>query len=104
MKLISFTDAVHTLGNNLILCNAIYENDPSILDNCRFDWEDEDGNIRDIYQWYITDCNRYDVNYLEERFHLLFSYSDMLECYILCVDHWGTPWTGVMIEDYSEDC
>ena len=104
MKTISYSDAVKRFNNSLILCNSIVDNDSSILENCRFDWEDEEGNLIDIYQWYITDCTTEDVRYLEDWYGLLFSYSNMLDCWILCVDHWGTPWRGVMIEDKSPIC
>jgi hypothetical protein len=98
---ISYSEAVKRFNNSLILCNNIAEIDPSIFDNIRFSLDDEDGNPRDIYQYYLTDCSRYDVEYLSEWFGLLFTYSDMLDCFVLCVDHFGTSWRGVMIEDRS---
>lgn len=102
MKTISYSDAVKRFNNNLILCNNIPEFDLTIYDNMRFSLYDEDDNARDIYQWYITDCTNTDVEFLEKWYGLLFTYSEMLDAYILCVDHWGTPWNGVMIEDRSE--
>lgn len=104
MRLISYSDAIKRFGNSYILSNSLIDNDSTILENCRFDWEDGDGNLRDIYQWFITDCSGEDVRFLEDWFGLLFSYSEMLDCYILCVDHCGTPWRGVMIEDNSPKC
>ena len=99
---ISYADAVKRFNNSLILCNNISELDTTIWDNCRFAlWEDEDGDMKDIYQWYLTDCTAEDVEYLEKWYDLLFTYSEMLDCFVLCVDHWGTSWTGVMIEDKS---
>lgn len=80
---------------NMVLCNNIGEIDPSIWENIRFNMEDEEGNTTDIYQYFITDCSELDVEYLEKTFGLLFSYSDKLDCYILCVDNFGTPWKGV---------
>ena len=100
-NLISFADAVKRFNNSLILCNNIAELDSTLWDNMRFSLEDEDGNYREIMQYFITDCTSEDVRYLEQWFGLLFTFSDMLDCYILCVDHWGTSWTGVMIEDNS---
>lgn len=81
--------------NSYILCNNIAEIDESIWENARFDWEDEDGNTRDIFQYFITDCSESDVEYLEKNFDLLFTYSDKLDCFILCVDHCGTGWDYV---------
>ncbi len=110
--------AAHWLHNSLILCNDIVNIDQSVFDNLRFpfwQYEDEDGNIYDnesdydgdgelyeketeIYQWFLTDCSESDVEYLEEHFGLLFTYSDMLDLYVLCVDHFGTMWKGVRVE------
>lgn len=91
--------AAHWLHNSLVLCNNIVEVDESVNYNARFAWseEDEDGNEHEteIFQWFITDCTESDVEYLEQHFGLLFTYSDLLECYILCVDHWGTSWDYV---------
>lgn len=94
----TYREAVHWLHNSIVLCNNIPEIDESIWDNIRFDLYDEDDNMVDIYQWYITDCNKSDVEYLEKHFGLLFTYSDKLDCYILCVDHWGTSWDYVTCE------
>ena len=49
----------------------------------------------EIYQWYITDCSKWDMEYLRDTFGLLFTYSDMLDCYILRVTHFGTGWDYV---------
>lgn len=75
---------------NKVMCNELPSIDPSIYDNFRFASEDENGNMIDIYQWFITDCNESDVEWLEKSFGLLFSYSELLDCYILCVNHFGT--------------
>ena len=105
--------AVNWLNNNFILCNEIQNLDPSIFDNAHFGffyYTDEDGNqyesesdyegeeelnenSRDIFQYYLTDCSESDVEFLEETFPgLLFTYSDLLGLYVLCVDHYGTNW------------
>ena len=82
--------AVEWCNNSYVMCNRIPEIDGSIYDNMRFSLEDEE-----IYQWFITDCCDSDVNYLEETFGLLFTYSELLDCYVLCVNHWGTAWDYV---------
>ena len=101
----TYKEAVNWLHNSIVLCNNIPEVDESIWDNMRFDLYDEDDNMVDIYQWYITDCNESDVEYLEKHFGLLFTYSDKLDCYILCVDHYGTSWDHVACEvlTYGKD-
>lgn len=105
--------AVNWLNNNFILCNEIQNLDQSIFDNARFGffyYTDKDGNqyesesdyegeeelnenSREIFQYYLTDCRESDVEFLEETFPgLLFTYSDLLGLYVLCVDHYGTNW------------
>lgn len=83
---------------NLVLCNSIADADPQIYDNRRFDLTDSDGNERDIFQWFITDCDLDEVEFLENAFNLLFAYSELLDCWILCVDQFGTSWEGIEIE------
>ena len=88
----TYSEAVNWLHNNFIICNSIEEIDPSIYEYFRFDLEDEEGNCKEIFQWFISDCSKSDVEYLEKNFNLLFTYSELLDKYILCVDHWGTAW------------
>lgn len=102
----SYKIATHWLHNNLILCNTIAEIDQSIWDNCRFDMFNEHDEPIDIYQYYLTDCSESDVEYLEEHFGLLFTYSDELGLYVLCVNHWGTSWDYVDVDtdlEYAAD-
>lgn len=96
----NFRTAVNWLNNNLILCNNLPEVDESIFDNMRFDYyNEEDDEYIDIYQWFITDCNETDVEFLEQHFSgIYFAYSEKLDCFILCVDHFGTAWDGVYCE------
>ena len=97
MRTISFDQAVKRFSNSFVLCNNVPEIDPSIWENVYFDFED----AGEIMQYYITDCSAEDVKYLSSWFGLLFAYSEILDCFVLCVDHWGTGWDGVMIEDKS---
>ena len=100
----TYSEAVHWLHNSLVLCNNIPEVDISIYENMRFSDYDEDTNsYTEIFQWYITNCNTSDVEYLEKHFGLLFTYSDKLDCYILCVDHYGTSWDYVPCEVLTYD-
>ena len=100
-NLISFADAVKRFNNSLILCNNIAELDSSIWENAEFSLYDDNDDPIDIFQYYLTDCSSVDVKYLSEWYGLKFTYSNMLDCYVLCVDHFGTGWSGVMIEDNS---
>lgn len=91
--------ATHWLHNHLILCNEIAELDESVYENLngldvKFD-DDGDETIEEIYQWFLTDCNEDDVQWLQEHFGLLFTYSEKLDLYVLCVTHYGTSWDYV---------
>lgn len=88
---------------SLILCNNIPEFDPSVWDNMRWDYyDDEQDEYTEIYQWYITDLSDWAVQWMEKTFDLHYTYSEVLDCYILCVTHWGTAWSGVPCEVFSE--
>jgi hypothetical protein len=102
-KFTTYRIATHWCHNSYILCNNITEIDPTIYDNAEFDWTDEDGNAREFFQYYITDASQSDVEWLTKTFDLLFTYSDKLDCYILCVDHCGTGWDYVSCEVKSDD-
>ena len=83
-------------GTSLILCNNIAKIDDSIYDNMEFNYFNENDEPIDIYQWYLTDDNADDVEWKKETFpELLYTYSDLLDCYVLCVNHFGTLWSGV---------
>lgn len=95
----TYNEAVNWLGNSYVLCNNITEVDQSIWDNARFStYDEESDSYKEIFQYYITDASASDVEYLEKHFGLLFTYSDMLDCFILCVDHFGTSWKYVHCE------
>lgn len=92
--------AVHWLKSAFILCNEIAENDESVIENIEYpEWtnEYEDGrNGTEIFQWFLTDMSYEDKEWMQKNFpDLIFSYSDKLDLWILCVDHFGTMWKGV---------
>lgn len=100
----TYATAVNWCHNDFVLCNKIPEIDNTVYDNARFSWEDEDGDFIEVYQWFITSCSTHDVEYLEEQFpSLLFTYSELLEAYILCVTHWGTGWDYVSAPTYLKN-
>lgn len=95
----TYRTAVDWLDMNRVLCNNIQEVDPSVFDNMRFDYYDEDEDeYMEIYQWYLTSLSLGGVEFLEKHFGLHFTYSDLLDVFVLCVPHWGTPWEGVYWE------
>ena len=99
----SYNIATHWIDGGLVLCNNIAEIDPTIWDNCRFSLYDEEENQVEIFQYFLTSWSESDVEYLEKTFGLLFTYSDKLDSFILCVDHWGTMWESVPCEVLDED-
>ena len=98
----TYSEAVHWLHNNFILQNNICEIDEEVYYNMRFEYYDEeDDSYIDVFQWYLTDCDKSDVEYLEKHFGLLFTYSPLLDNYILCVNHLGTSWNYVSCPVYG---
>lgn len=100
----TYKEAVHWLSNDLIMQNDICEIDNQVYDYMRFSTYDEDNETyTDIFQWFITNCSEDDVEYLERHFGLLFTYSPLLDKYILCVDHLGTSWDYVACPVYGTE-
>lgn len=117
--------ATHWLHRDLVMCNNLPEVDPSIFDNARFSlfyYEDEEGNIyedpseydgepeelyekyEEIFQYFITNFSLDEVEWMEEHFSgIRFTYSDLLDCFILCVTHFGTSWDYVYCDAYFEN-
>ena len=99
----NYKDAVNWLHNDFILCNDIVNIDDSIYENQRFESYDEETETdMGIFQYYLTSASESDIEYLEKRFGLLFSYSDKLDLYVLCVNHYGTAWDYVDCQDAEE--
>ena len=94
----TYTKAVKYLHNSLILCNEITSLEDDFLD-LRFDLDDDDT----IYQFFLTDCSEDDVNFLEKAFNLKFAYSNKLDLFVLCVDHFGTSWDYVPCDCMDDD-
>lgn len=100
-----------------VLCNNITEVDEFLFDNLEcgdlFTYEDEDGNEInyneyvekmengetvyenqvEIFQYFIVDNNA--LYYLKEANEIVF-YSQVLDCYVWGVTHWGTSWDYVL--------
>lgn len=87
----TYATAVNWLNNSRILCNDICRIDETFWENCRFELEEGD----EIFQFFLTNCSQSDVEFLEQHFGLLFAYSELLDLYVLCVDHYGTHWDSV---------
>lgn len=100
----SYSVATKWLNNSYILCNNLPEIDPTVWENMIIQSDNDTDNVDDeyldeIFQWYITDCTRDDVNWLQKTFSdISFTYSELLDCYVLCVTHYGTSWDYVPVE------
>ena len=102
----SYLRIIEYFVGDLVLCNKIAEIDESIWNNLEFDLEDENGNFVEIFQYYICNVSEWEKEQAK-KVGLLFTYSDMLECDVLCVDHFGTSWDYVLtdaklFDDYEE--
>lgn len=101
-KYTTYRIATKWLNNDYVLANNITDFDESIWENNRFNDFNEYDDPIEIYQYFITDASRDDVEFLEKNFGLKFSYSSKLDCFVLCVDHWGTNWDCVSCEISEE--
>ena len=97
MKQTTYSIAINWLRPSLVLCNKIAEIDQSVFDNARFSFYDEDEEMEtEIFQWYLTNLSLDDVEWMEKNFpDMKFTYSDLLDCFVLCVDHFGAGWDYV---------
>lgn len=104
----SYSVATKWLNNSYVLCNNLPEIDPTVWENMIIQSDNDtdivdDEYLDEIFQWYITDCTSNDVDWLKRTFDgLVFTYSELLNCYILCVTHYGTAWSCVPIEVKSD--
>ena len=86
-----------------------YENNPELKDQ----YESYDDLVescdyieyKDIYQYYLTGMSQWDVEYLNKYYPdtLIIAYSEKLDLYVLCVDHFGTSWDYVLTDVEIEE-
>lgn len=85
------------MGDKYILCNnvqddVIFMDDVSVYLMDKYENEDVE-----FFQYFITGASEGDVRYndcvLNGALDLV--YNTTLDLYILCVPHFGTPWSGV---------
>lgn len=80
---------------DLVLCNNIVNVDYSVFDNMEFSTTDNEE--LEVYQYFLTNLNRHSVEWFQKHYPnaALFTYSNLLDCYVLCVTHSGTMWDSV---------
>lgn len=88
---IDYLSAVRWLNRDLIMINDdIFRIDPDFEDPFI---ESCDGNPREIFQRFITNFTEDEIEWMNKYFpEVYFAHSEVLDKYILCVDHWGTSW------------
>lgn len=88
----SYLTLVNYFIGDYVLCNNIVNIDESVymnMENCEEDVE--------IYQYYLCNIGQWDREQ-GLKAGLILSYSDMLDCDVLCVDHFGTSWDYVLTD------
>lgn len=88
----SYLTLVNYFIGDCVLCNNIVTIDDSVYMNMENAEEDSE-----IYQYFICNVGKYDREQAL-RAGLILSYSDMLDCDVLCVDHFGTSWDYVLTD------
>ena len=106
---ISYRRLIERIGD-IWLFNKAYE-----LSNYDFEmvlgdiYDEENDEYTEIYQYYLININPYTLELLQKANckDLIIAWSETLEEYILCVDHFGTGWDYVLTDiepttDYNE--
>ena len=94
---ISYKRLINRITNNLILCNNIVNIDDNIFDNIAVGEIPEDS---EIFQYFIIDVDEWTIEKLQNKkcYDVIIAYSEILENYVLMVDHFGTSWDYVMTD------
>lgn len=114
----SYRTIVERYIGNIVLCNNIIDIDTSVYDNMENGYRyinyetreeateeeyynDNEGKYdieyEEIYQYYLCHISDWQKEELL-KMGIILSYSDKLECDVLCVDHWGTSWDYVLTD------
>lgn len=88
----SYKTIISKYVDDLVLCNNIAKIDESIYNNMEGLEEDTE-----IYQFFLCNIDECNKEYLLNCGFVL-SYSDLLDCDVLCVDHLGTAWDYVLTD------
>lgn len=93
---IDYYTAVHWNNNSLILMNNIHEIDPDFEEPMN---EDEEGNTREYFQYFLTSMSDEAAKFSRKFFpEVKLAKSNVLDCWVLCVDHYGISWDYVWTE------
>lgn len=90
---VSYRRLIDRYIDDLVLCNNIENVDNTVFENMQnIDVDDDDF---EIYQYYLCNLGEFEREKLIE-YGVSLSYSELLDCDVLLVDHWGTSWDYVM--------
>ena len=102
-KKASFKTLVDLYFENRLLCNNILDLDENLFDCLEVgSLEDENGDYKEIFQFFLVDLNSWDLESLQELEEannddsIILFYCNKLDLYVLGVDHLGTSWDYVM--------
>lgn len=88
----SYRTVVNDLIGDIVLCNNICSIDERI-----YDYMDWDIDEHEIYQFFICNLSEWEIE-RARKCGLLLTYSELLDCDVLCVDHFGTSWGYVLTD------
>lgn len=98
---VSYKRLVDRYVGDIVLCNNITDVDDEIWDNVdESNLIDEDGdeiNDLEIYQYYLCNVGEWQKEQLKGT-GVILSYSNVLDCDVLMVQHYGTSWDYVMTD------
>ena len=93
---VSYRRLIDKYIDDLVLCNNIMNIDNTVFDNM-VNIEIEDDEYDEIYQYYLCNLSEFERNKLIE-YGVSLSYSELLDCDVLLVTHYGTSWDYVMTD------
>lgn len=91
---VSYRRLIDRYIDDLVLCNNIVNIDNTVFENMENIDVDDDDEI-EIYQYYLCNLGEFEREKLIE-YGVSLSYSELLDCDVLLVTHWGTSWDYVM--------
>jgi hypothetical protein len=95
-KKASYKTIVDYFIGDIVLCNNIIKIDTSVYDNIELSQMYEE-DYPEFYQFYLCNISDFDKEKVKV-YGLILSYSDKLDCDVLCVDHYGTSWDYVLTD------
>lgn len=106
---VSYRTLIEFLFTDMILANELPKTlatkcdeflEDNIIAGSVYDYEND--YYIDIYQYFIVDFSNYAYKFIQKYFadsnDIILFYSDILDIYVLGVDHFGTSWDYVLTD------